>query len=414
MLLLGIRAVIRRGLTVCVAREHDPPWRDAEPPFHLREVSLIKSPSREKVEARILEGIKQLAQPGTIYTDLPCFDLVRGLSPDPDQRQTRAFDTGPNRSMLALVPFDQRYEERNWGWISGNLPATARTEIGIRRDGEERDGEQRAEPPRLQRSLDLDSPRVISAQLFEAIRLTDFCLVDVTSARPNVFFELEVRLAANQLHPIVVIDPDYQADGTEAASSQAVSNQLVMFRRLLQPVEYDPANVEELDAFRRMVERHLELRRLLDHKDDPRAGSLLGGLPPCGVYDIAWCHAAPADEAATTPVEEHLHSRGAALLVDRSSGERHLIYPVGHDLTGAAEKTGCEHLIAAWLYLHFRKRAGDGADASLANRYQTLTGNLIDRLQDSDDQADTEFISSIKRWQTGGEGQPDRPGEVGT
>jgi hypothetical protein len=413
MLLLGIRAVIRRGLTVCVAREHDPPWRDAEPPFHLREVSLIKSPSRDKVEARILEGIKQLARPGTIYTDLPCFELVRGLSPDPDQRQTRAFDAGRDRSILALVPFDQKYEERNWEWIKGNLPATAKMEIGIRRDGEKRDGEKRAEPPKLQRSLDLDSPRVISAQLFEAIRLTDFCLVDVTSARPNVFFELGVRLAANRLHPIVVIDPDYQADGTEAASSRAVSNQLAMFRRLLQPVEYDPTNDEEFDPFQRMVERHLELRRLLEDEDDPRAGSLLGGLPPCGVYDIAWCHAAPADEAATTPVEEHLHSRGFALLVDRSSGERHLIYPARHDLTGAAEKAGREHLIAAWLYLHFRMHAGDGGDASLANRYQTLTGNLIDRLQDTEDPADTEFISSIERWKTGGKGQPDLPGEVG-
>src|SRR5262249_33554233 len=157
-------------------------------------------------------------------------------------------------------------------------------------------------------------------------------------------------------------------DGAEAAPSQAVSNQLAMFRRLLQPVEYDPTNVEEFDAFQRMVERHLELRRLLEDEDDPRAGSLLGGLPPCGAYDIAWCHAAAAGGAPPTPVEEPLHSRGFALLVDRSSGERHLIYPARHALTGTAEKTGREHLIAAWLYLHFRMGAGDGGHESIANR----------------------------------------------
>ena len=49
----------------------------------------------------------------------------------------------------------------------------------------------------------------MSAQLFEAIRLTDFCLVDLTSARPNVLFELGVRLVANRLHPVVIVDLSY-------------------------------------------------------------------------------------------------------------------------------------------------------------------------------------------------------------
>ena len=61
MILLGIRAVIRRGLTVCVVGQHDQPWQDAESPFHLREVSLLQAPDRDAVEARIVEGIKQLA-----------------------------------------------------------------------------------------------------------------------------------------------------------------------------------------------------------------------------------------------------------------------------------------------------------------------------------------------------------------
>ena len=83
MILLGVRAVIRRGLTVCVVREHDPPWREAETPFHLREVSLLEAPDRGAVEARILEGIRQLAQPGSGYTDLPCFDQIRRVPSDP-------------------------------------------------------------------------------------------------------------------------------------------------------------------------------------------------------------------------------------------------------------------------------------------------------------------------------------------
>src|SRR6266704_930363 len=243
------------------------------------------------VEARILEGIKQLAQPGTGYADLPCFDLIRGLSPDPDQRQTRAFDAGRNPSILALVPFDPEYVRRNWERIRDYLAPTARSEIRIRREGAEE-----VQAPRLERTLDLDSPRVISAQLFEAIRLTDFCLVDVTGARPNVLFELGVRLAANRLHPVVIVDPRYHeaGDGGEAGRADAewlgkVGRQFGMLRQLLRPVEYTPTTQ---GVFTQMVERHLEFRRLLqDPSEDPWAESLLGSLPPTGVYDLVWRHA---------------------------------------------------------------------------------------------------------------------------
>jgi TIR domain len=398
MILLGIRAVIRRGLTVCVARQHDPPWRDAEPPFHLREVSLVMSPTRDAVQARILEGIKQLAQPGNSYSDLPCFDLIRNVSPDPEQRQTRAFDAERNPSILALVPFDPDYVRRNWKHIKSNLPATAQDKmIKLGRGADE------VARPALLRTLDLDSPRVVSAQLFEAIRLTDFCLVDVTTVRPNVFFELGVRLAANRLHPVVIVDPGYPAPPGEAETMwfQGVRDQLTMFQRLLQPVPYAPT---DLPAFTYMVDRHLEFRRRLRQPDDPRPDSLLGGLPLAGVYDIAWRHAAERDEVVTVPVEEHLQSGGEALLVDRSLGQRHLIYPTTHRLTQAAERTGLEYLVAAWLYLHFRVRAGDCADEAAAKRYQALTDTLMLLLDQTGVESDASFVDSIDQWLAGDDG----------
>ena len=397
MILLGIRAVIRRGLTVCVARDHDPPWRDAEPPFHLREVSLVMQPGRDAVQSRILEGIKQSGQPGSNYSDLPCFDLIRGVPPDPEQRQTRAFDAEVNPSILALVPFDPDYVQRNWTQIKDNLPATARDETFRLRGGA---GE--VPPPALQRTLDLDSPRVVSAQLFEAMRLTDFCLVDLTSARPNVLFELGVRLAANRLHPVVIVDLDYPA-GDGASWLQGVDQQLTMLRRLLQPVPYSPLHYSPiyLPAFTSMVERHLEFRRLLRKPDDPRAESLLGGLPPAGVYDMAWRHAVDRDEVVTMPVAEHLQSGGEALLVDQTLGQRHLIYPTKHRLTNAAERTGREYLVAAWLYLHFRAQAGDTADDALARRYQVLTDKLILLLDQAGDEVDASFVDRIEQWLAG-------------
>jgi hypothetical protein len=390
MILLGIRAVIRRGLTVCVAREHDPPWQEAEPPFHLREVNLVKAPDRHAVEARILEGIRQLTRPGSGYTDLPCFDLIRGVPPDQEQRQVRAFDADQDPSILALVPFDPAYVRDNWTQIIDSLPAAARNET-INRRGEADD----VQMPTLRRTLDLASPRVVSAQLFEAIRLTDFCLVDVTSARPNVLFELGVRLAASRLHPVVIVDPDYPP-GDSAAWLSGVDGQLKMLRRLLQPVPYKPKLTADYD---RMVQRHVEFRRLLPKPEDPRAGSLLGGLPPAGVYDMAWRHAVDRDEVVTMPVEQRLQSQGEDLLVDPRLGLRHLIYPAKHRLTDAAERAGREYLIAAWLYLHFRARVNNNGDAGLAKRYQDLTDELMLLLGQTGAEIDASFVDRIEQWQ---------------
>jgi TIR domain len=401
MILLGVRAVIRRGVTVCVMRKHDPPWQDAEPPFHLREVSLVKAPDRDAVEARILEGIRQLASPGSGYTDLPCFDQIRRVPEDPEQRKSRAFDAARNPAILALVPFDPAYVRRNWTQIKDSLPATARDEIVIRR-GEEDGRQEEAQSPALQRTLDLDSPRLVSAQLFEAIRMTDFCLVDLTSARPNVLFELGVRLAANRLHPVVIVDPDYPAVDTEAGWLEGIDVQLRMLRRLLQPVQYSPTL---LPAFTHMVERHVEFRRLLGPPKDPRADSLLGGLPLTGVYDTGWRHAVDRDEAVTMPVPEHLQSGGEAMLVDQTLGQRHLIYPTKHRLTDAAERTGREYLIAAWLYLHFRGRVNNGPDSEPTRRYHALTDKLLFLLDQTGDQADASFIDRMEQWQAD-EGSP--------
>ena len=403
MILLGIRAVIRRGLTVCLAGEHDPSWPGAEPPFHLREVSLVTPPSRTALLARIQEGIRQLDQSGDRYSDLPCFDLIRAVPPDPEQRQARAFDARQNPSILALVPFDPDYVKRNWKQIEEDLPEIAwDTTTNLHPEMDE------VQRPKLSRTLDLDSPRVVSAQLFEAIRLTDFCLVDLTSARPNVLFELGVRLAANRLHPVVVEDQTYRQDvyGTADASAEAgwlknVNGQLEKLRRLLQPVEYAPGRE---GVFIQMVERHLEFRRLLQKPEDPRAQSLLGGLPPAGTYDLAWPHAVAGHEVVTIPVPERLQAGGEELLVDQTLGLRHLIYPTKHDLTDAAERTGLEYLVAAWLYLHFRKQAGGSTDTALAGRYDELTDNLIIRLLQTGEPSDAAFAARLEQWQAEGEG----------
>jgi hypothetical protein len=392
MILLGIRAVIRRGITVCVAGVHDPRWQGVEPPFHVREISLISYPGQpelDRLERRIVEGIRQFHQAKGGYSDLPVFDFIRGVPPEPNRRLLRAFDSGPEPSILALVPFEPSYVQRNWAKVRDNLVGSARAEIADRGDGRDEDIK-----PTVLRTLDLDSPRVVSAQLFEAIRLTDFCLVDLTTARPNVLFELGVRLAANPLHPVVVLDTGYPAPDRETAWLEQAKGQLDQLQRLLVAVEYSPTMIR---AFSRMVARHLEFRRLLETPEHPRTGTVLGGLPPTGVYDLAWRHAVARDEIAVTPVQERLESDAEPLLVDRTTGRRQLVYPGGHPLVDAAERNGREHLVAAWLYFHFRLQVRGGTETDRI-LYQSLGERLINLLEETGEEADESFAIMIEKW----------------
>jgi hypothetical protein len=235
---------------------------------------------------------------------------------------------------------------------------------------------------------------VISAQLFEAIRLTDFCLVDLTSARPNVLFELGVRLAVNEVHPVVVVDTSYPQPDADDPWWTVVRPQWEQLRELLQAITYRPSDVA---AFGEMVARHVELRTLLQLPDHPRAMSILRGLPPSGVYQLAWRHAVGADEDAVTPVQARLQSAAEALLPD-PMGRRHLVYPPDHELTAQAERCGREHLVAAFLYLHFRLHDGHPHQAAERDECQALAVRLISLLDETGEPADAGFARRIEQW----------------
>ena len=55
------------------------------------------------------------------------------------------------------------------------------------------------------RTLDLQSPRLVGQALYEQVRWSSWCVVDWTEWRPNVFFELGVRLACSERDPLSII-----------------------------------------------------------------------------------------------------------------------------------------------------------------------------------------------------------------
>lgn len=384
MLLLGIRAVIRRGVTLCVHTEHGERWRNVEQPFHLREISMLAEVSADRMRERLFAGIRQLTTPGRAYTDLPSFELLRGVPADRESRGNRPFDSPDDPTILALVPFDAEYTRQRWNHLSANVAKEAKRHLADKSGTVE-----------LRRTLDLSSPRVVSAQLYEAIRLTDFCLVDLTLTRPNVLFELGVRLAANRLHPIVVVDRTADQEPPDWPAGTAQRDKLV---DLLAAIEYKPV-VDDLDSIGRMVDRHRELRRL-DHEPGNRQElRVLDGFPPSAVYDLAWQFAARDDEAVAIPLPERLEAAADALLVDPSIGSSHLLYPLGHPLSRDADTSGREHLIAAWLYQHFREQGPTNPDPQEQARYAKITRRLLALLSaDEDDHGGLALADQIEAW----------------
>ena len=384
MVLLGVRAAVRRGVSLCVHTAHADPWRDVSAPFHLREISLLTALDEGSLFTRLRAGIRQLTQPEHAYTDLPSFEPLRAVPTDPAWRGNRPIRSVADPTVLGLVPFDVRYTAKNWKHLQENLPKEARPHLLSEET-----------QLRVQRTLDLESPRVVSAQLYEAIRLTDFCLVDLTLNRPNVLFELGVRLAVNPLHPVVVL---HRADKDLAQSAAMVQRDHLA--TMLAAIEYTPS-FDDLASIGSMVNRHIELVNIDGNRErPPRERTVLNGFPPRGVFDLAWRFAAVSDETVTVSVAARLEGVADGMLPNPKAGSVQLLYPAQHPLRALAARSGREHLVAAWLYQYFRLGGPRHPDAGERTRYENLTARLLERLSLATDEDSMALADQVEQWHT--------------
>ncbi|MEZ6031013.1 MAG: hypothetical protein R3C46_14875 [Hyphomonadaceae bacterium] len=180
MLLLGIRAAVRRGLTVVIVEE-DPKWNEL--PFNIKDLLVLRlSAGMENDLAEVLflgwMGIKSNAR---AYRDLPVFDSVR-------HGQRRTQDTSGNASeSFTLCSFNEDY-------LSNTLPQLRSI---IKRASLSKDAKNPKEYS-VRPVTEYRSPLLVGERIYEMTRFAERCLVDWTGWRPNVFFELGVRLAVNQ------------------------------------------------------------------------------------------------------------------------------------------------------------------------------------------------------------------------
>jgi hypothetical protein len=218
MLALGVRAAVRRGVTLTSTAEALEPAQLSQLPFNIQETKLIHhgsgyDPQDSKhplnmIPAAIRKGWRELnSQPN--YLDLPAYDGVRCAFPAADADGHSSI----NR-LLVLCAFAEDHKP-NWVHIANAVVAHY--------------------PDRqAARMLDVASPRLVGQALYEGIRWAHTCVIDWTGWRANVFFEFGVRLASADIGPVNVIESGV----ARAAAATGASLQQRRLMALFEPAPY--------------------------------------------------------------------------------------------------------------------------------------------------------------------------------
>ena len=419
MLLLGIRSVVRRGVTILSADGKYAIENPLDAPFNIKEVNIISHSDKnldrydpiDSIGLRIVEGFRQFLRL-PYYLDLPAFDAIRTLPPDPSSQIPKDYTD----QVLVLCSFGEEYRKNNWS-------RHIRRYLGVFIQEQE----ELEQEPDIVRTLDLKSPRLVSQVLYETIRLTDMCIVDWTTWRPNVFFEMGVRLAASDISPVCIIEDEHKSllDALPKAPEELQSmskpkgvsiedlyrlncatSQCARLIALFKPVEYEtPAGGNaDKDAYIEMVSRYNEsIKKVNDEEGDFEGNQQVEqgwGSPSYNyTYKVITDSIDWRVEVAARPVYSELID--SANLLDTSEissgGRSPVLYPKNKDLDIKAEEGARERRLAAWYYLE-RKYSQEERlrDTKLAQQYETLGNVLIRSLKRSSKESDKALASTIE------------------
>lgn len=370
MLMAGIRAVVRRGITILSVGRDYALGDVLRVPFNVTDANIVShsgAQGRRGVDPvhllrqRLRQGLQELEL--SIYQDNPVYEAIRRLPAE--RRGLIPRDEG----VLVLCPFKEPYNTEIWAHrLLPSLENQLELLNGGRQLGRDALG--------VARSFELNSARLVSQALYETIRRAQACVVDLTLWSPNVLFELGVRIAATRQRTSCLLatnwTPPQRADGREP--DEGIRRQCERIAALFVPDpdgRYDPA---------RPWPKELAYRSAYG----PRSAS------PFGLADGS-VHAAITDvldidaEPASRPVYRELME--SAEFFGRLEGEIKPVglYPANEDLLRREEAAEFGRLIAAWLYVYFRPLEGDdpGEAAAAAKRIGlTLRARHLDRLRE--------------------------------
>lgn len=378
MLLLGIRSVARRSVTITTTSNKLDSKEWAKLPFNLKELNPISynaggitfnDPKHPiTVIGKMIErGLSLSRSLPQSYLDLPAFDAVRRLGPNPEHYVS----IPPEQQILVLCSFNDEYVRDHWdGFLALELQTAYK-----------------GHAPELVRIIDIGSPLLVGQRLYAEIRRNLFCLVDWTQWRPNVFFELGVRLAVNGTGPVSVISRGKPNDppGAHGAQKEALM-------RLFSPIPYSVG--DDAGTFAGEL-----LKRYKEVTSSPEVGAnSWGALAHNQTFGLIYESISLSQEPGGSPVHQELREAVKAMIGDdpRRQGTKPVLFYQNADLMRQVRAGAIERLFAAWYYLQQRHRAGSLPDGHPLRQDYVSIGNMLSSiLLDSNDAQEREMGEQI-------------------
>lgn len=338
MLLAGLRAVVRRGVTILSVGGAYALGAQMAVPFNVSDANIVahsdaqdkqKPNSVELLVKRIKRGMAETESP--YYLDFPVYEALRRIP------ASRRGVIPSEEGAMVLCPFDEDYSEHSWERLSLAL----NDQLNALRESRGLDG-----VPELgvSRSFELQSPRLVTQAIYEYIRRAKSCVVDLTNWSPNVLFELGVRLAASPSPTACLIEKDYKT-------------------------WFDAPNYPERHRWKQQCEFLIErfassdwrYNPLLPWTNEPAFGKAYGrdavfpGSGPASgaVHGVIEKALDVGAEPASRPVYRELMD-SADLFAKTPKGKPVGLYPGNAALTECEEAAEFERLLAGWFYLFSR------------------------------------------------------------
>ena len=407
MLLLGIRSAVRRGITVLSMGGELGLESIADLPFNIKDANLISHSQRQQqderrrpwqmLHRRLAAGVRQMHSHD--YLDLPAYDAVRNLPEG--ERGT----VPPEEGVLVLASFGKAYVPRNWKGVL--LP-------GLEFEQELLRGERGLEGrPQLgvARSVDLDSPRLVSHAIYSYIRRAALCVADWTEWRPNVFFELGVRLAVGKGRTVNIIEAGYRPAADRIAEDPQAAGEWVRERGLAGPEE--PEQLEAVTARIRTIapqcRRLCQLFACLDYDLRPGDDAVFARVFGRGVEPRPECPAvaaarqavveavAVAAEPAAVPLHRELLRSALRFSSDDTEGMSAVLFPENPELRRVAARALKGRILAAWQHLLDAYSLEEiKRDPLLCEECNTIVSHLTNYRKDPDLQAQEAFWARVR------------------
>jgi len=347
MIALGVRAVVRRAVTLTSTADRYDETHLRQLPFNIQETKLTFHGGKfaPKDPNNPVTVISQAMRDGLLesrlhsrYLDLPAYDAVRCPFPE-----TAVGLQAARESVLVLCSFQPDYSD-NWKALSDSLLTYYA-------------------PKQPLRMLDLGSPRLVGQALYEYIRWAGTCVVDWTSWRPNVFFELGVRLACSNAGPVCVIDAS-EADSPADPQKQQL---LELFR---------PARYRREDPDATLRAEFLEHERRVSGM---ARVSPVTSLPHDATYQIATEYFAWEDDDSTA-LPHRLLKAGVLDNLGKDpqrAGVPPVLFSVNPAFAERVRTSMQERWIAAWYYVTGRFPNELKTDPALRRELKDLGENML-------------------------------------